>query len=158
MLNAKCYDMVCNQWADLRIYANQMHHINLPYLLSSHQHSHQLTIHTMGKFQCESASRLNLLRDCEIFANLCLKLWYRSFDFHTKVSDLPLNDSMPDFKFNFWFLNNSLLTNRTGRWFMNVMELKEDLTEVRGMSRIKEILVWMFVLSITKKVHIWSSF
>ena len=59
---------------------------------------------------------------------------YRSFDFHTKVSDLPLNDSMPDFKFNFWFLNNSLLTNRTGRWFMNVMELTEDLTEVRGVS------------------------
>ena len=52
-----------------------------------------------------------------------------------------MNDSMPDFKFNFWFLNNSLLTNRTGRWFMNVMELKEDLTEVRGMSRFKEILV-----------------
>ena len=59
---------------------------------------------------------------------------YRKFDFHTKVSDLPLNDSMPDFKFNFWFLNNSLLTNRTGRWFMNVMELTEDLTEVRGVS------------------------
>ena len=58
---------------------------------------------------------------------------FKSFDFITKVSDLPLNDSLEavniDFKFNFWFLNNSLLQNRTGRWFMNVMDLKEELTD-----------------------------
>ena len=55
---------------------------------------------------------------------------YRSFDFYTKVSDLPKNATLPDFKFNYWFLNNSLLQNRTGRWFINVMELSEDLTLV----------------------------
>lgn len=55
---------------------------------------------------------------------------YRSFDFYTKVSNLPKNESMPDFKFNYWFLNNSMLLNRTGRWFINVMELGEDLSLV----------------------------
>ena len=56
---------------------------------------------------------------------------YRSFDFYTKVSDLPKNETLSDFKFNFWFLNNSMLQNRTGRWFINVMELSEDLTLVK---------------------------
>ena len=55
---------------------------------------------------------------------------YRSFDFYTKVSDLPKNETLADFKFSYWFLNNSMLQNRTGRWFINVMELGEDLTQV----------------------------
>ena len=57
---------------------------------------------------------------------------YRSFDFTTKVSDLPKNTTLPDFQYHYWFVNNSQIQNRTGgRWFMNVMELSEDLTDVR---------------------------
>ena len=56
---------------------------------------------------------------------------FRSFDFHENVANLTLNNTLPDFEFRFWFLNNSLLLNRTGRWFMTVMELSEPLTDVR---------------------------
>ena len=31
--------------------------------------------------------------------------------------------------FKYWFLGNNDLQNRTGRWFLNVLELKENLTE-----------------------------
>ena len=56
---------------------------------------------------------------------------FRSFEYHTKVSDLPKNETLEDFKYNFWFLNNTQLQNRTGgRWFISIMELTEDLTQV----------------------------
>ena len=56
---------------------------------------------------------------------------FRSFDFTTKVSDLPKNETLEDFKYNFWFLNNTQVQNRTGgRWFISIMELTENLTQV----------------------------
>ena len=59
---------------------------------------------------------------------------YRSFDYTAKVSDLPKRNEteiLPDFDYHYWFVKNSQIQNRTGgRWFMNVMELSEDLTDV----------------------------
>ena len=54
---------------------------------------------------------------------------YRNYDFHSDVKSLPYNDTLEDFKFHYWFLNNNQLLNRTGRWFMSVLELKENMTE-----------------------------
>ena len=68
-----------------------------------------------------------------IFASFEKIPTFRSFEYYTKVSDLPKNETLEDFKYNFWFLNNSQVQNRTGgRWFISIMELTEDLTQTES--------------------------
>lgn len=71
---------------------------------------------------------------------------YKSFDYIAKVADLPKNETLPDFKFHYWFINSSLVLNQTGgRWFMNVVNIKKDdlLTDVKLLER-KTILTIFF--------------
>ena len=73
----------------------------------------------------------NSQHNLNIFASYEKIPTFRSFEYHTKVSDLPKNETLADFKYNFWFLNNTQIQNRTGgRWFISIMELSEDLTQV----------------------------
>ena len=73
----------------------------------------------------------NSQHNLHIFASYEKIPTFRSFEYHTKVSDLPKNETLADFKYNFWFLNNTQVQNRTGgRWFISIMELSEDLTQV----------------------------
>ena len=50
---------------------------------------------------------------------------YRSFLFTTTVAELEVNKTLGN---SFWFLDNSMIQNRTGRWFLTVMELKDPIT------------------------------
>ena len=66
---------------------------------------------------------------------------FRSFLFTTKVSALPIEEEEGDVNcmihhfltillgFHYWFLTTDLVQNRTGRWFLSVMELNETITE-----------------------------
>lgn len=73
----------------------------------------------------------NSQHNLHIFASYEKIPTFRSFEYHTKVSDLPKNETLADFKYNFWFLNNTQVQNKTGgRWFISIMELTADLTQV----------------------------
>ena len=51
---------------------------------------------------------------------------YRSFIFSTTVAELEVNKTLGH---SFWFLDNNMIQNRTGRWFLTVMELNAPITE-----------------------------
>jgi hypothetical protein len=50
---------------------------------------------------------------------------YRSFLFTTTVAELTVNKTLGH---SFWFLDNNMIQNKTGRWFLTVMELQEPIT------------------------------
>ena len=51
---------------------------------------------------------------------------YRKFTLTTTVADLPVNETLGH---SYWFLDNNIVLNQTGRWFLTVMQLNEPLTQ-----------------------------